>query len=339
MRKEIAFALVVCVVLVVALTAHADKPVDPETGIPFGNGFPSGPHYNLNIIGKRGNFTCPEPSFDDQQQQVFGNVIFIPREQGGDPITILMESGRKGPKGAQATAELQVTDWCTESFPDYGENQGDGAALRLPKNDNGYAVYARLTGKPGEGGEPTVSISPDLYYVEDEAGNDLILLGLVDPSGVFAWNGATLVRTDPASKGKGVQKATDITPLFLWSGWVCYVQSDWDIYCLDDQGNNTCSPLDLCCVDAETLLPDGTTVPGPDGIYERCDLCADVGTAVDTTCTCPEFDVDGIPYIPVTAQCQTYEEEWVFNIADFVGYLWDLDTTGSYVIQVRFYPL
>jgi hypothetical protein len=34
-----------------------------------------------------------------------------------------------------------------------------------------------------------------------------------------------------------------------------------------------------------------------------------------------------------------YTDEWVFNIADFVGYLWDLDTTGAYTVQVRFYPI
>jgi len=32
--------------------ALAAKPVD-GAGLPFGNGFPSGEHYNLNIIGKK----------------------------------------------------------------------------------------------------------------------------------------------------------------------------------------------------------------------------------------------------------------------------------------------
>jgi hypothetical protein len=50
-------------------------------------------------------------------------------------------------------------------------------------------------------------------------------------------------------------------------------------------------------------------------------------------------DPNGYPYDGIIAECRTYENEWVFNIADFVGYLWDIDSTGAYVIQVRFYPL
>jgi hypothetical protein len=326
MNRTIIVSICVFTLLAFGLTAHAGKPVD-EDGIPFGNGFPSGPHFNLNIIGKKDNFTCPAPEIVEGVQ-VYGNVVFIPREQGNDPITILMESGKKGPKGAQGITELQVTDWCTESFPDYGENKGDSAILRLPKNDNGYAVYARITGKPGNNGEPTATIVPDLFYVEDESGNDMILLGLVDRHGTatFSSTGMTLIRTSTDSaKGKGVQKATNITALFEWTGEVCYVQDDYDLYC---QG--ACTPLDLCCVDEDL-----------DGVYEHCDLLTDVGELVGDVLQCPVFysEPDGIPYISVVAQCKTYDNEWVFNIADFVGYLWNLDTTGTYVIQVRFYPL
>jgi hypothetical protein len=42
----------------------------------------------------------------------------------------------------------------------------------------------------------------------------------------------------------------------------------------------------------------------------------------------------------VVLWCRHYQFEWVFNIADFVGYLWECDnTTGAYHVQVRFYPL
>jgi len=71
-----------------------------------------------------------------------------------------------------------VTDWCTESFPDAGAVTGDGAMFRLPANAGGYAVYARITGKPGGDGEPTVTFNQgEFTYVEDESGNDLILVG------------------------------------------------------------------------------------------------------------------------------------------------------------------
>jgi len=320
-----------------AATANGAKPVD-ASGIPFGNGFPSGEHHNLNLVAKPEHFTCPGAEYDESGNQAFGKVIYFPRAQGDLPITVLMESGTKGPKGAPLTSTLEVTDWCTESFPDYGQATGDGAVLRLPYNEKGYAVYAALGGRPLKDGEPTVSISPGLFYVEDESGNDLVLLGLVDSSGTatFSSDGMILYRTDPSgtSKGRGSQKATNLTGLFEYSGEVCYVQSDPSAYCYDELGNYTCATRDLCCVDENA-----------DDIYEACDLLSNVGVLVDdgmggTTLVCPS-DPTIEPYlpIPVSAACQSYANEFVFNIADFVGYLWDIDTTGAYLVRVRFYPI
>jgi hypothetical protein len=130
MKKSIILFVAAVTFIAPEITAHAGKPVD-ENGMPFGNGFPSGYHYNLNILGKQGHFTCPPPEYVDGTQ-AYGNVIFIPRDQGNDSITIL-----------------------TESFPDSSSGRGD------------------------------------------EAGNDLILLGLVDCSGTvtFSSDGITLNRT------------------------------------------------------------------------------------------------------------------------------------------------
>ena len=334
--REPMLAIVAALAVLGAVGAQAAKPVDPG-GVPFGNGFPSGPHFNLNLSAKPDHFTCPTPSYDDLGNQEFGKVIFFPREQNEDPITVLMESGTKGPKGAPETSTLEVIDWCTESFPDYGQLNGDSAVLRLPYNANGYAVYGTLGGKPLKDGEPTVSISPDLYYVEDEAGNDLILLGLVDSSGTatFGSDGTVLYRTDPGGpKGKGSRKATNLTNLFEYSGDICYVQTDPSAYCYDDLGNYTCTTQDLCCVDEDS-----------NGAYEACDLLSNVGELVDdgmggTTLSCPS-DPTVDPYLPigVSAACQAYENEFVFSIADFVGYLWDIDTTGAYLVRIRFYPI
>lgn len=325
-----------------------------------GNGFPSGPHFNLNIIGKQDTFSCPAPSFylrviadnnidgdlgalvescDDLDVceatdiQVYGNVVFVPRSGGGatnTPISILMESGRKGPKGAPAIADLQVADWCSESFPDSGgTGAGDPGVVRLPQNDEGYAVFARITGKPGD--QTSFSVVPDLVLVQDEAGNDLISLGLVTPTGVFNPDGILLRRTSDTGTGKRVQKATDITPLFQWTGDVCYVQSDWALYCTDPlTGQNLCSARSLCCVDATS-----------DGAYDRCDLLPAVGIDPDGdgNYECPATDSAGISYLAVEAQCRAYSNQWVFNIGDFVDVLWNVENSGSYVVQVRFYPL
>ncbi|SCZ65959.1 hypothetical protein [Thiohalomonas denitrificans] len=323
-------ALAALAAAALSFSAYAAKPVD-SSGVPFGNGYPSGPHFNLNILAKNADFTCPEASYDELGEQVYGNVIYIPREQGSDPISILMESGSKGPKGATDTAELQVTDWCTESFPNATNDQGDGASLRLPANSNGYAVYARVTGKPSEDGSTSASMSSELSYVEDESGNDLVMLGMVDKDGVstFSSDGETLTRTSDDGKGKGVKKATDISGLFEWSGEVCYVQADTDAYCLDDAGSNVCTTLETCCIDS-----DG------DGAYDRCDLASDVGVVgADGTLQCPVADASGELYTSVAATCRVYENEWVFNIADFVGLLSTLENNGAYNIKLRFYPL
>jgi hypothetical protein len=311
-----------------AFPAVGAKPVDQD-GVPFGNGAPSGPHFNLVLLGKQAHFVCPPPELDELGNPVYGNVIFIPREQGDDPITILMESGSKGPKGSPETATLEVTDWCTESFPDDGTpgdvTLGDGAILRLPAA-SAYAVYARILGKPGAEGEPTVTAVPGLSYVADETGNDLLLLGLVDRGGIskFGSDSETLYRTSTTSAGKGAKQFSNMTALFEWTGEVCYVQSDTEQYCGDESSNDVCAALELCCTDADA-----------DSVYESCSELSEVG----------ETDTDGITLIcpldtdPVTAACRSYDNDWVFNISDFVGYLWALDSTGAYNIQVRFYPV
>jgi hypothetical protein len=347
--------------LTTASVSFAQKPTNPDDPTQYlGNGFPSGPHYNLLIHGKGATFRCPQPEFylrvtvdnngdsdagllvtecdegdvcEATDIQIFGNVINCPRVQGTDPITILMESGLKGPKSAPATIGLEVTDWCTESFPDDGSIApplGDSAVMRLQKNDLGYAVFARVVGRPGENGGPTFNMIPSLQLVQDEAGNDLVLLGFVTPTGVFNEDGIPINRYDTTKSGKGVKGATNISNLFKWTGDVCYVQADTDPYCIVE-GENVCTSLALCCVDTSDPL---------DGLWDRCDLLTDVGVDLDFDgdYECPVND-GTYPYWPVAGTCRQYENQWVFNIADFVNVLWDVTHDGVYNVQIRFYPL
>jgi hypothetical protein len=348
-----------------------------------GNGFPSGPHFNLNLIGKKSNFTCPPAKYEwtitsgdlvgqvvvaeacptgytcTQGPQVYGNVIFMPRPDeanAADPISILMESGAKGPKSNPTVGELQVTDWCTQSFPDNGSSApplGDPAVLRLPADRDGYAVYARILGKPGENGGPTFDfLSRDLVLVEDEFGNDLIALGLVTETGVFTPLGEPLTRYATGGKGKGALKATNITQLFEYSGDACYI-NDQAFFCPDFAGlnpeecfwredaNGVAQPV--CCVPVDVAL-DGSLVPvtlcdGPDGFA----ACVD-STWDGLTYTCPAgIDFDGVDPLelacPVVPLCKTFDGAWIFNIADFVNVLFGVQNDGSYLVQIRFYPL
>jgi len=137
--------------------------------------------------------------------------------------------------------------------------------------------------------------------VEDEFGNDLVFLGLVTSNG-FETPYASFVR----HTGKSV--ATDITGLFEWSGDVCYFT---DAYC---DPLDPCTTKSLCCTDADS-----------DGIYEGCVL--------------KEGDLCPVGTLETTAFCRTYVDEWVFNIGDFVTYLWDLNNNGVKLLQVRFYPV
>jgi hypothetical protein len=287
MKKLIGSTLSMFILLALVVTpASATKPGEDVNP----NGFPSGEHYNLNIIGKKDGFTCPEQEYDEFGDPIYGNVVFVP--QNGEGIEILMEPG-KGKKAA-AIPTLQVIDSCS-AF------DGDAAVLQLPKNDAGYDVYARALATPTN--NPDMSITPDLIAVEDEFGNDLMYLGLVTSNG-FETPYVSFTR----KKGKSV--AVDITGLFEWTGDVCYFTEG---YCDPTLGCD--ATMELCCTDADM-----------DGIYESC-----VPKEVDVEC--PEGTEQ------VTAFCNSYTEPtWVFNIGDFVTYLWDVENNGLKLLQVRFYP-
>jgi hypothetical protein len=364
MQKSIYTSVLVVAVASFSIAALAAKPVAQNEDGSYtwnGNNYPSGAHFNLNIHGKKDAYVCSEPKFqwtiisgpDDtivgtvieaeacpegyactKGDQVFGNVINVPRV--GSDIGILIESGSKGPKGKPAATELEVTDWCS------AELDGDDASLRLPKDSDGYIVMARITGKPGDGDGASVKVNGCLAGAADESGNDMVMLGLVSTNGdSFVPDCTDAVSGEPQSSddivltrirsggGKGAKKATNITRLFEWSGEVCYLQEDVSAYCGVDSAE--CSSRNLCCVDT-----DGSA----DGVYERCDTLDEVGVLQpDLSVACPVLDADGFAYTAIQAQCQTYTDDWVFNIADFVDYLWGLDNDGSYNIKVRFYPL
>lgn len=198
--------LVLWAMLIVAGSSFAEK---PDKSINNSNGFPSGPHHNLNIIGKKPGFVCPEQELvlrDEngdgvaEEVPVYGNVIFVP--ENGEDITIVMESG----KGSEfeALQTLQVLDPCA--------TDGTEAVLQLPKNDAGYRVYARALAKPGE--NRRISTYPGLEVVQDEVGAGLVFLGNLSATGFDTPYGYIY-------RKRGKSKALDITRLFEWSGLVC----------------------------------------------------------------------------------------------------------------------
>jgi len=292
--------------------------------------------------------------------EVFGNVINFPQGDGSSNFTILMESGIEEPKGKPSKDVqpdypdlLEVTDWCM------GFENNDNAAFRLPADPDGYAVYARLVGDSKEDPEFAFT-NPALDYVED-SNQDLLFLGYVN-NGVFNPDGV-LLNTVTKTKGNKLPKATDITPLFMWEGDVCTFENWYDV-----------EATDQCCIDVLTYLdgdPDNTDpaniLDEPDGIYEDCmdpaDLCCiddepagdPPGDGTYDDCVLPGTDpicpadyvfeaaACDVDYEHVDVFCIDYTDPvWVFNIAEFVGMLFDIDPVGPYkaaLIKIRFYPL
>ncbi len=324
MKKLITIGFIAVIMALSIGQAIATKPGE-ETNP---NGFPSGPHFNLNIIGKKDEFVCPDPDcylkvtdcahggvhlntlvkmcpegdtcVETDPCIPYGNVVFIPEDSGEGEnkkeIEIYIQSGRRSGKRQKDPAipdELRVIDPCAWF-------DGDGAYVDLPHREEGYYVYARALAKPTD--DPNIIITPELSIVEDDDGNDLVIyLGLVTPYG-FKLPSQSFVRS------KGNSTAIPITDLFIWTGVVCYLD-----------------PLDA-----------------PDGIYEPHDVCAidDDGDGLydryiepDPVTGCPEGST------LITVYCHQYTEEWVFNIGDFVEILWDTVNNGVKLLQVRFYEV
>lgn len=273
-------AVLMSTMFIVAVSSGAALAIKPGEDV-NPNGFLSGPHYNLNIHGKKENFTCPDQTTDDG-----GKSVFIPLVDSG--VSILMQSGKKGGK-ADLITDLQVIDRCA---------MDDGQVVfQLPPGK--HRVFARALATPT--GEPDMMVIPSLERVEDSMGNELIDLGLVTDNGFMKPN-------ETFTRSTGKSKAVEVSELFMWSGSVCYLDA---ADC--PAGGCNAGAMDLCCI------PDGL------GGYDSCgfygDGCEDGGGVL------------------VTASCNEYTEEWVFNIGELVDYLWTTSNNGLRLLQLRFYPV
>jgi len=321
MKKTVKLSFLTLIILVFTLSsAMATRPEEKVNP----NGFPPGFHYTLNIHAKNENFIC-DYARDEFGQIIYGNVVNVPDYESNAEIRMLSGKGKK----AEQFTDLLVIDPCA-GFPD-DRNLTDNpyALLHLPKNEFGYDVYARPLGKPSKDPvERNIIIIPGLGKVlmeeTDADGNlildengepvttDLLYLGLVTDRG-FQTPEMKFER-----KGKR-SIAVPITGLFLWSGDVCYFDSTG--YC-----NGDCVTRDICCaIQTETI--DGVEVVR----YLNCEdpispsTCREVDTSVE------------LPLFLITVDCKSYEYYWVFNIADLVEYLWNIDSNVKQ-FNVRFYP-
>lgn len=145
MKKLIIVVLTTVFVLLLGTTsALAAKPGSTDTEY-NGNGAPSGPHYNLNIIGVPKEKSADMPASN-------GHVIFVDLD---GKTRILLSEG-----------DYKVLD----------KNGTDGKAIfQLPNPDpdndgvTKYSVYVRALGKPNK----SVQITPGAFT--DELGNTWIM--------------------------------------------------------------------------------------------------------------------------------------------------------------------
>ena len=215
-KRSIAAGLTAACSVMVMGNVVAGKPVDV---VMWSNGFPSGPHFNLNIHGKKDGYNCDPASG--------GGSVFVP-EYGDSEIDFVQNK-------RSSVTELTVHDKCA-TF------DGDPALVQLPAGE--YQVYARILAKPQKAGEPRevvfypklVEACNDTVSVLDTNGNGEIDLGDLDTDG----DGLP----DQDLDGNGVVDDADLalyldmSCTFMDSAWVFDI-ADLVVYGWDYENNGS----------------------------------------------------------------------------------------------------
>ncbi len=330
-----------------------------------GNGFPSGPHYNLNIHGKQDGFACPEATSDN-------NSVFIPME--GTTEIQYVQNKAKGK--AELEYQLKILDNC--GF------DGDGdVTIQLPFEQSGYYVYARILGKPNNNPNkaPSEVILWPNEFIEycDNVGAEntscsqaLSPIGLVVGDNVYGvGDNQTFQRFDPNSpvKGKGRSLATEITRMFTYTGVVAdnITDIDFDGVLTDADVPDSSNATAIVKWFSDNLT--SISFPGPDyydALNTKIDCNGQVLAQGDGS-----GDVDTIeewlmfladlwyykdnatllglladpgnplpwPSLLVPVRVEFYCEEFMLNIADLVLIGQDLENKNTRLLQIRFYPV
>ncbi len=341
MKKAILFCLIAGIILTFTPSVMAkEQPGKPQDVIERSNGFPSGQHFNLNIHGKKYEYLCdPTPG---------GKSVFIREYNEVDQKSIIQYVSNK----KSSLTQLEVLDPCDVWFQNPPDN--DPVKVMLPHNievdgtvipAEGFYVFGRILGKPNNGRnkvESNILLSPN---VVTEACNDdpdnpdpdfgtytscgEVPLGLIVGGNLYTAEDEYYERFNSAvTKGKGKSKATDITPLFTYTGWAV------------DESLDISGPGGL-----------------PDGVIDHYDIPADAafqiteaGFQVSDFDSDPDFgDGSGTinlieEWLLFQAALQTpmawyFSETWIFNVADLVVTEQGLVNDGTKLLQLRFYPV
>jgi hypothetical protein len=305
MQKITCFSLSAALVLILLSLTNPAMAAKPLPVIAISNGYPSGPHDNLNIHGKS-DYACDAAEG--------GNSVFI-SEYGDSTITYV--TNRKS-----SVTDLIALDKCAEAF------DGDPAKVQLPYESEGFYVFADVKAKPNNGNnaeESSVILSPNLvrqacndtdpanpsFPTYTECPEDgLLALGLIVGTNVYEATDVGFVRFESQdAKGKGKSKATDITDLFKWTGWV------FDAV-LDISGDGI---IDLNDVPIE---------------YDLMENDGNVNGMIDDA----EYE-NWLDDQNAAGLATYYENEWILNIADLVVTDQNISNDGVKLLKLRFYPV
>jgi len=324
--------ILVSVLLAVTLAvggsiAMAAKPPHAGEGnqlVPRPNGFPAGPHFNLNIHGKKAGYMCNETPG--------GGSVFVD-EYG--PATIQYVTNKKS-----SVTNLIVLDRCAV-------NNGT-AKVQLPYEADGYFVFGRILGKPNhgkKGNASSVILYPNVVVQAcndngtntsafanlTSCNNSLLALGLIVGPNLYTADPEGYVRFDPAvTKGKGKSKATDITDLFTYVGWV--VHPDLDISGPNGTPDGVIDAYDVPANATAIVIAAGKNVTDYD-----CDPdWGNCNTIIDLVEEWLAFQADLDP--PMAWYYAPEDGMWIFNIADLVVTEQGLVNDGTKLLQIRFYP-
>ena len=175
--------------------------------------------------------------------------------------------------------------------------------------------------------------NPDPWFGNWTSCDDALLaLGLIVGDNLYTATPEEYVRFDPvATKGKGKSKATDITPLFTYSGWV----ADDSLDIAEPFGELT---------DADVPGGNATDIVLAAGydplVYDSDPDWGDNSGWVDTIGEWLLFNADLYADDPENAVfCVLYTEEWILNIADLVVTEQPVKNDGTKLLKVRFYPV
>ncbi len=319
------------------------------------NGFPSGPHLNLNMHGRiLGWGGCQDVTGGDP----LGGNINIPLYDEG---SITFVSNKKS-----SVTGMTVWDNCTENVNPADDT--DPAVVQLPKNDAGWYVYVRILATPNnsqnEGDPSSIILTPDpsvlsmcndsstpIAGFEDFLSCDdtnefgLMPIAVINDGGLLDESGVQVQKWEGSGKGKGRTFAVDMTDQFMWSGIACNEDLD-----SNDSGTITLADFDVVdlgdgvvnATDVQKLLDDGLITTNDPALITGEDILLLITGSTDGVISGSPVDdtTSFFAFLDLINECVVVDEDnaiWVFNAADLVIYGLDVDNDGAKTTQIRFY--